>query len=216
MKKKIHIYACGFTLVELLAVIAVIAILAGLLLPAIRNARLKAKVVKVHAELKSLGDGLEMYFNMFEKYPPARKGCTTNQGDYNTFPQEVVTARCVDFIPEDIFNKGQKYKYTAPGPGWVNGWPQNVVVYVPKGYPDNQGEKNDKNNDVMYYSRTKSPIKWALWSVGPYGALSFWESDYEHVPVPKRTWYSPGNPRISEQGTQFGVIVRLSNGRTSQ
>ena len=206
----------GFTLVELLAVIAVIGILAGLLIPAIRSARIKATVVKVHAELKSLSDGLEIYFNNFEKYPPARKGCTTNQGDYNSFPQEVITARCVDVIPEDIFNKGQKYKYNAPGPGWVNGWPQNVVMWVPKGYPDNQGEGNDKNKDVMYSSQNKCPIKWALWSVGPGGGLPFWESDNEHVPVPKRTWYSRGKAKKTEQGTPFGIITRLSNGRTSQ
>jgi type II secretion system protein G len=216
MKTRIYKHHSGFTLIELLAVIAVIGILTALLLPALKSARLSAKVVKVHGELKSLSEGLEMYFNTFQKYPPARKGCTTNQGDYNAFPQEVVTARYVDFVPEDVFNKGQKYKYTAPGLGWVNGWPQPVVVWVPKDYPDNEGEKNDKNKDVMYSSRAKCPIKWALWSVGPYGGLAFWESDYEHIPVPKRTWYSAGKQKKTEQGTPFGVIVRLSNGRISQ
>ena len=93
MKTKEYRHRSGLTLVELLVVIAVIGILSSLLIPALKNVRLKAKVVKVHGELKSLSDGLEIYLNTFQKYPPARKGCTTNQGDYNAFPQEMLELR---------------------------------------------------------------------------------------------------------------------------
>ena len=53
--------SAGFTLVELLVVMAVIASLAGLLLPALARAKEKAKVIKVHAELYGVGLALEMY-----------------------------------------------------------------------------------------------------------------------------------------------------------
>ena len=45
----------GFTIVELLVVIAVIGILTALIIAAVGKARLRARVTKVHAGLKSLG-----------------------------------------------------------------------------------------------------------------------------------------------------------------
>ena len=205
----------GFTLVELLTVIAIIGVLTGLLIPAIRSARLKARVARVHGELKDLSAGLEMYRNDCEVYPPARKECGPLSEDHNEYPIQVVEQRYVDYVPKDLFNTGPKYKYISPGRGWVNGWPQDIIMWVPNDYPDYQGENDDKDTDIAYISQTRSPVKWALWSVGPFGPLEFWESGDEHVPVPKRTWYEPGKTKRTKNGNVIGVITRLSNGRTS-
>ena len=202
----------GFTLIELLVVTAIIALLLGILLPAMGRAHLQAKVVTVNAELREIGMALEAYsFDNSDKYPPTRVDCMLGNHFYQ-LPCELVESK---YLPapgedtfmaagiEDRFNRGYTYKYRTVGTLIYN---RTVVVkngaylWVPDGFPD-----NDQQEGRDYTDPEESPVSWVLYSEGP-------RFDLDHMkelkyPVPKNTWYNPQARR--------GVIVRmrLANGR---
>ena len=62
-------FSRAFTLLELVVVIATIAILAALLLPALRRAQASALCSACKSNLRQLGLGLNLYVNDFKKYP---------------------------------------------------------------------------------------------------------------------------------------------------
>ena len=61
----------GFTLVELLVVVIIIAILAAIAIPKFTNASLRSKESSLRGELKMLRDGIELYKNDTGGYPAA-------------------------------------------------------------------------------------------------------------------------------------------------
>jgi len=62
----------GFSLVELLIVIGIIAILIGILIPVIGRARAQARIVACRAQMQNLGSAMQMYRNQNKgRFPPA-------------------------------------------------------------------------------------------------------------------------------------------------
>ena len=108
----------GFTLVELLVVIAVIAILAGLLLPVLSKGRIQAQSVVCLNNLKQLADCGHLYTTDFNDFlPPNQVGGFVSAASSTNSPSTVtnVFSWCPGIAPEDATTDNLKlglfYRY---------------------------------------------------------------------------------------------------------
>ena len=98
----------GFTLIEMMIVISVIAILIGVLLPSFRGSQDEASIQRARSELRTIATALESYYiHNSNAYPSALSSLTT------------ATPRIISVIPDDPFDTtaGTDYQY-ATGSGY--------------------------------------------------------------------------------------------------
>lgn len=201
--------ARAFSLIELLVVVAILALLVGLLLPAFGRARQQARIVRVHADLRQIGQAVESYaLTHRDHLPPTRVACGTDTlwqlpvelAEERYFPRARNGVPQADFA--DLFAPAQTYKYRAPGPVWQNGhfydapdveWKPRALLWVPDDAPRCAAETG------RFYAalrgEPRSPVGYALWSVGPEPQAAkfpripgFDLIDESRFPLPRAFW----------------------------
>lgn len=63
----------GFTLIEMLVVIAIIGILAGILLPTLAHLKTKAKIKQAQMEMQNLAGAIKAYEKEYNRFPGSPK-----------------------------------------------------------------------------------------------------------------------------------------------
>jgi len=102
----------GFSLIELLVVIGIIMVLAGMLFPVFSSARAMARQTVCISQLRQLGMALRMYHQDFDQYPP----------HLSALYPAYVSAAALFLCPNDP-DSGQR-----EGNDWVEG-----NLYLPSG-----------------------------------------------------------------------------------
>ncbi len=145
-----------FTLIELLIVIAIIAILAAMLLPALNKAKEKGQMIACLSNERSLGTAMRMYFSDNNEYFMSNDGSWMKQilPNLNMNTDETYTGKRTLFsCPSDNIRRNgnggvNSYSLAAGGSNWSNGfiWYDNTT----------------SRNETRKVSRIKSPSKIAL------------------------------------------------------
>lgn len=118
----------GFTLIEILVVVAIIALLSSVIIMSVMSARQKSRDVKRLSDMTQMNTGLELFFAAYKGYPTSTNGIPQNLTPYVIKLPAAPT-------PED----GACVGLTHNGDGCTaadsncTGVPQNQYYYVPLG-----------------------------------------------------------------------------------
>jgi prepilin-type N-terminal cleavage/methylation domain-containing protein/prepilin-type processing-associated H-X9-DG protein len=138
----------GFTLVELLVVIGIIALLISILLPSLNRARRQAQEIVCASNLRQMGIALTMYINDWRVYPGARDRTGAGGTNFSVWPTRLRK-----------FMKGSHEAFRCPVQPDINRvtWKQNntagvVATAKETGYGYNKGETLlDEQKDGFSY-----------------------------------------------------------------
>mgnify|MGYP006303818937 CR=1 FL=1 len=143
--------ACGFTLVELLVVVAIISLLVTMAVPNYLDAQTRAKATVVAADQKVLGDAILMYCLDNGTWPPHLDG-DRSQHRFMTSP--------IAYISEPVRDKFQEGTLAR----WRNGYEESVGMLHAE--PHAIQHEKYKRTEPEFYNRTKNAA-FFIWSFGP-------------------------------------------------
>jgi type II secretion system protein G len=130
-----HAGESGFTLIELMIVVAIIAILAGILIPNFVNARAQAQTSACESNLRAIATAMELYYADNQRYP-----------DPGNVPDALntTTVTYLNNTPRDPADAGVtpgKYTFTQP-----TGDGQSYLIACPGTHAASTLAKLNKDN----------------------------------------------------------------------
>ncbi len=134
----------GFTLIELMVVIVILGILAGLIIPRIMGRPEEAKQLKAKMQIESLETALKLYKLDNGMYPDTEQGMQAliEQPETGTIPKNWRKNGYLEKgrLPKDPW--GNEFIYLSPG---AHG-EYDIISYGADGVPDGEDKNRDINN----------------------------------------------------------------------
>jgi prepilin-type N-terminal cleavage/methylation domain-containing protein len=162
----------AFTLIELLIVVAIIAILAAIAVPNFLEAQTRSKVSRVHADLRSLAIAFETYYSDHNMYPIHRNSTATTPP---VFMDLTTPIAYISIDPRDPFLQNS-FKWSS---FWSSDYHWGVLIPHPSdwlpgrsGYPANYWCSNwacvaGSEGERLWIEESARGRKYALNSAGP-------------------------------------------------
>lgn len=166
----------AFTLIELLIVVAIIAILAAIAVPNFLEAQTRSKIARVNSDMRTASIAIESYYVDSNGYPPSYWTRPYGQAGNSTFPRQL-TSPISYLSSQNIFLDPFKLRGTAT---FSDGAPRNPYTQLfydyklynkvngPEFIGAYEGIKPQKSyivveiNDIVQY-----PDSWKMTSFGP-------------------------------------------------
>ena len=210
----------AFTLIELLIVVAIIAILAAIAVPNFLEAQTRSKISRCLADMRTLATGIEAYSVDYNACPPsglpnnipwpyARDGngwiwSHTARLAPLTTPVSYLTS-----VPNDPFARFPEFQnfkefavYEYDEDYWIP-WAQrvNISPIAPSEFPT-------PNAGYVVWGSGKADVSWRLYSVGPDNTHNFTDSTIVGLSV----WQKQNMPYDATNGTvSHGDLYRYGS-----
>ena len=209
----------AFTLIELLIVVAIIAILAAIAVPNFLEAQTRSKVSRAKADMRSMATAVEAYSVDYNRAPVAAQWVAR----YNRFNARVLgltsPVAYITNVPVDIFREKEIGFPITPGelPVYEYTDVATAVDLSPDPYPSFPSYNlfvNPNVVDLYYTGRRGAGVTWWLLTVGPDRKSDY--QVYNSNPITElaapilgnQRTYDPSNGTLSD-----GDIVRVNTGQ---
>lgn len=105
----------GFTLIEIMVVVVILGVLAGMVVPKLMNRPDEAKQTKAAMQIQSLGEALALYRLDNGFYPSSEQGLNAlvEKPVIGKIPKKYRSEAYIGKVPKDPW--GNEYQYLSPG-----------------------------------------------------------------------------------------------------
>ncbi len=179
----------AFTLIELLIVVAIIAILAAIAVPNFLEAQTRSKVSRTKADMRSVATALEAYFTDYNHYPDARNADWHSYFNCRLMQLTTPTAY-ITTLPVDVFRRFNK--------AWPSPTDPETATFE---YVDKETAVSPPLRGWLVFLRPDYPLFFnqsTRWSMNSPGPDDITDSQKYGTPLdPPREDYDPTNGTIS-------------------
>jgi general secretion pathway protein G len=132
----------GFTLIEVMVVVAILGILAAIVIPRIMDRPDEARVIKARQDIRAMESALQLYRLDNFSYPTTDQGleALVSRPSGSPEPRNWKAGGYLDRLPKDPW--GNQYEYLSPG---VHG-ELDIFSYGADGSPEGEGVNSDVGN----------------------------------------------------------------------